>query len=219
MCNFISPKLFCHMKAGIQADSLNLSWSDMFSYQTPCCSQKHWSHRLLQQYKDRKSRLQGLQKYSQFPTVEHAHVVTNPHCRVDITAVCSMCYFAKCNPGQDNKMASRHFVNISALAWSAPGGLLTDGCVDWFFFFHKSSALVCQTAWVQVRGKCTGRIEGLTNANQFIKIKHKASIGGRLDAAHQCLWFVQRFVKEETARSIAVILSGERRSRLMLRRP
>lgn len=49
-------------------------------------------------------------------------------------AASSMCYFANCNPGQDNKMASRHFVNISVLAQSVPGPLLTDRCVDYFLY-------------------------------------------------------------------------------------
>lgn len=43
----------------------------------------------------------------------HAHTAT-------FTAS-SMCYFANCSPGQDNKMASRHVVNISVLAECAPG--------------------------------------------------------------------------------------------------
>lgn len=45
-------------------------------------------------------------------------------------AASSMCYFANCKPVQDNKMASRHFVNISVLALSAAGRLLADRCAD-----------------------------------------------------------------------------------------
>lgn len=68
-------------------------------------------------------------------TQEDTHTLTT----TAIVAASSMCYFANCNPGQDNKMASRQFVNISVLAQSAPGRLLTDRCVDWFFFFFSSS--------------------------------------------------------------------------------
>lgn len=110
-------------------------------------------------------------------TWKHTHPSTTA-----VAAASSMCYFANCNPGQDNKMASRHFVNISVLAQSTPGRLLTDRCVDWILFFFFSQELCpglpdCERA---SRGKCIGRREGLTNAKQFIKIRHKASIrGGR----------------------------------------
>lgn len=93
-------------------------------------------------------------------------------------AASSMCYFANCNPGQDNKMASRHFVNISVLARSAPGRLLTDRCVDWISFFSQELCPGLPDCKRASRGKCTGRREGLTNAKQFIKIRHKASIRG-----------------------------------------
>lgn len=69
-----------------------------------------------------------------FTSRTHTWKYTHPS-TISAAAASSMCYFANCNPGQDNKMASRHFVNISVLAQSVPGPVLTDRCVDYFFFF------------------------------------------------------------------------------------
>lgn len=41
------------------------------------------------------------------------------HAETHTAATPTICYFANCNPEQDNKIALRHFVNISALARSA----------------------------------------------------------------------------------------------------
>ncbi len=108
-----------------------------------------------------------------------------------------MCYFANCNPGQDNKMASRHFVNISVLAQSAPGRLLTDRCVDWIlfiFFFPQELCPALPDCKRATRSECSGRREGLTNAKQFIKAGTKHLSWGR-EAANQGPWLVQQYVK------------------------
>lgn len=63
--------------------------------------------------------LQALQTLAPFLPAEHTHEYTHTTTATTTTAAAfasSMCYFANCNPGQDNKMASRHFVNISVLA-------------------------------------------------------------------------------------------------------
>lgn len=99
-----------------------------------------------------------------FFSTHRTHTRTHTHTTTATAAAAaafasSMCYFANCNPGQDNKMASRHFVNISVLAQSAPGRLLTDRCVDWipfYFFFHRSSALLRQTAREQGEASTQG---------------------------------------------------------------
>lgn len=58
--------------------------------------------------------------------------------------------------------------------------LLIDVLTDFIFFFflHRSLCPVLPDCKRASRGKCTGRREGLTNAKQFIKIRHKASIRG-----------------------------------------
>ncbi len=125
-------------------------------------------------------------------TWKHTHPSTSA-----AAAASSMCYFANCNPGQDNKMASRHFVNISVLAQSTPGRLLTDRCVDWIlllFFFHRSSALVCQTVREQVEASAQGGEKGSLMQSSSLKSGTKHLSGGR-DAANQCLWLVQQYVK------------------------
>lgn len=58
--------------------------------------------------------------------------------------------------------------------------LLIDVLTEFFFFFFSTRELEpglpdCKRA---SRGKCAGREEGFTNAKQFIKSKHKASIRG-----------------------------------------
>lgn len=116
-------------------------------------------------------------------------------------AASSMCYFANCNPGQDNKMASRHFVNISVLARRVrlAGCLLIDVLTEFFFFlffffFHRSSALVCQTAREQVEASVLGGERDSLMQSSSLKSGTKHLSGGR-DAANQCLWLVQQYVK------------------------
>ena len=121
-----------------------------------------------------------------YPWNLHTRRHTPTPTTISTTAASSMCYFANCNPGQDNKMASRHFVNISVLARSAPGRLLTDGCVDWFFFYyfffflllHESSALVCQTAWEQVEASAQGGEKGSLMQISSLKSSTKHLSGG-----------------------------------------
>lgn len=68
---------------------------------------------------------------------------------------------------------------LSWLRVRLAGCLLIDVLTEFFFFFFPEelcpSLPDCERA---SRGKCTGRREGLTNAKQFIKIRHKASIRG-----------------------------------------
>lgn len=132
-------------------------------------------------------------------------------------AASSMCYFANCNPGQDNKMASRHFVNISVLAQSVPGPLLTDRCVDYFLyfvfiyfiFFHCSSALVCWTAREQVKASAQGGEKRSLMQSSSLKLGTKHLSGGR-DAANQCLWLVQQYEKRRQYTSQLCCLGSSR---------
>lgn len=69
---------------------------------------------------------------------------------------------------------------LSWLRVCLAGCLLIDVLTHFFSSFSVPQELCpglpdCERA---SRGKCTGRREGLTNAKQFIKIRHKASIRG-----------------------------------------
>ena len=131
--------IYYRLMARAKTQRANLSLSDAFSF--GACLEASIAARKTdttddgvplqaQQCNNRASGVAGSTKHWLLPS-RRTH--THPAAATAATtaaAASGVCYFANCKPVQDNKMASRHFVNISVLAQSAAGRLLADRCAD-----------------------------------------------------------------------------------------
>lgn len=136
-----------------------------------------------QQYNNRVSGLQALQTLASFYPAEHTHGNTHtpppppPPPLPPAYAILPTATLGKII----RWLADILSIFLSWLRVRLAGCLLIDVLTDFYFFIYFFPQELCPglpDCKRASRGKCTGRREGLTNAKQFIKIRHKASIRG-----------------------------------------